>query len=44
MHESRSPENDSDQCAVNLATGVFQEGLCSSIVTPVTISITWKKK
>ena len=44
MHESSDSNRDSDQCAINLATGVFREGLCGITITPVTIVITWKKK
>ncbi len=44
MHESSYEKHDSDQSAVNLVTGVFSDDLCGCIVTPVTITIAWKKK
>jgi len=44
MKEGEQSDGSIVQSAVNLATGVFEESLCDSIVTPVTISISWKKK
>lgn len=37
-------EDSNDQIGLNLATGKMEECLCGREVTPVTISITWKKK
>lgn len=37
-------ESSNEQIGVNLATGKYKDCLCGSMVTPVTVTITWKKK